>query len=517
MLLIGRSWFVALQAFHWSGLGLLPYKDTFISNFTSTQKSGSWTNDTKQWPPFKGYHEMNAPTHALMSLLSMASVTFGDAVGESNKTLLMQLCREDGMLLKADRPATAIDAQFQAMMFNAWPGGKSGGGEASVSTTVCDPENQMQQFIYEEKTKVLKLAGGTSSEGCIDVGGCKKAPGSGVHVYDNTLGACGTKTTCNGSNERWTIDKDAKSGYSTIQTEMKTGKPMCLSTSGVLAECGRSDTVWAVPSSPGAKPFAIKTTTHDDQRCLTAPKKTAENGALESTPVAIEARAEILFPTSTSDVSAGYRNAYATSDLLMEAIEAKRSLDEQCKGGFGAPQGPLGEIYSTHTTIGEMTWRYVIGVQVASDFNVTAQTLGIAATDDSGYATYTYSDATMWHGAAPVPFTGDVTVKESGTEMCLTSPDYDISTPCFPFQMHTVAPVASNGWVLLGEADKFVPVSNQRIASVAVTTAGGFSIALKGAAGEVVTMGAADVTAGKAPVYAQATIGADGTATLELK
>ena len=72
--------------------------------------------------PPAGYHERNAATHALMSLLSMAHVTFGDAVGESNKTLLMQLIRADGLLLKADRPATAIDAQFQAMLFNAWPG-----------------------------------------------------------------------------------------------------------------------------------------------------------------------------------------------------------------------------------------------------------------------------------------------------------------------------------------------------------------------------------------------------------
>jgi len=161
-----------------------------------------------------------------------------------------------------------------------------------------------------------------------------------------------------------------------IQTAMKTDKPMCLSASGVLAECGGSDTLWALPRSPGTTPFTIKTTTHDDQHCLTAPKA-LENGALESTAAAVEARAEALFPSATSDVSAGYRNAYATSDLLMEQIEAKRALDEQCKGGFGAPQGPLGEIYSTHTTVGDMTWRWVVGVQVASDFNVTAQALGI--------------------------------------------------------------------------------------------------------------------------------------------
>jgi hypothetical protein len=96
----------------------------------------------------------------------MASVTFGDAVGESNKTLMMQLCREDGMLLKADRPATAIDAQFQAMMFNTWPGDKPRPGEpGGLVTAACDPTNKMQQFVYDEETKVLRLAGGKSDEG----------------------------------------------------------------------------------------------------------------------------------------------------------------------------------------------------------------------------------------------------------------------------------------------------------------------------------------------------------------
>ena len=35
------------NAFHWSGLGLLPYKDTFISNSSSTQQSGEWSKDPK--------------------------------------------------------------------------------------------------------------------------------------------------------------------------------------------------------------------------------------------------------------------------------------------------------------------------------------------------------------------------------------------------------------------------------------------------------------------------------------
>jgi hypothetical protein len=102
----------------------ISYKDTFISNVTSTQKAGQqeWIppNLKGTFPSFDGYHETDAATHALMSLLSMAHVTFSDAVGETNDTLVKQLIRADGMLLKADRPVTAIDAQFQAMVFGAW-------------------------------------------------------------------------------------------------------------------------------------------------------------------------------------------------------------------------------------------------------------------------------------------------------------------------------------------------------------------------------------------------------------
>ena len=406
------------NAFHWSGLGLLPYKDTFISNATSTQKSGEWTNDTKQWPSFKGCksltmasvsappwssiltlgvvlfctdHERNAATHALMSLLSMASVTFGDAVGESNKTLLMQLCREDGMLLKADRPATAIDAQFQAMMFDAWPGDSSSGssGHGALFTTKCDPSNKMQQFEYDEKTKVLRLAGGKPDQGCIDVSGCRGSAGSAIHLYDNTLGNCGTVSTCKGTNEQWTMDQDSTSGATIIKSAMPAAKGQCLVVSGgsaQLGDCATEPAHWSVGRHRGDGPFSIETTTHDDQQCLTAAKPSSvQHGALQATPETVKEHAEALFPTATSEVSAGYRDAYATSDLLMESIDAKRALDEQCKGGFGAPQGPLGEIYSTHTTVGGMTWRYVVGVQVANDFNTTRKTLGISADDTTSY------------------------------------------------------------------------------------------------------------------------------------
>jgi len=86
--------------------------------------------------------------------------------------------------------------------------------------------------------------------------------------------------------------------------------------------------------------------------------------------------------------------------------------------------------------------------------------------------------------------------------------------------------VASNGWVLIGEVDKFLPISRSRIASVVVEPTGGFSVGLLGAVGEQVTIGAVRAAdeeatvsqrAAASPVYATATIGADGTAMLRLR
>ena len=112
---------------------------------------------------------------------------------------------------------------------------------------------------------------------------------------------------------------------------------------------------------------------------------------------------------------------------------------------------------------------------------------------------------------------GKIRVLEASTEeLCNTSPDFGIKTRCFPFQLHAVAPVATNGWALVGETGKFLPVSQQRISSIQVIPGGGFLLHIMGAPGEVVEMGAADVTNSKPPIYASATIGSDGTALLKI-
>jgi hypothetical protein len=549
-------------AFHWNGLGLLPYKDTFISNSSSSQKAGlTWSNDSTNWPSFSGYHEQGAATHALMSLLSMAHVTFADAVGESNATLIKQLIREDGMLLKTDRPATAIDAQFQAMMFGAWPGDDPGpaGKEGSLFTMACDTHNLQQQFAYvcthNPYRCVLKLAGSSASKDCLHAGSsCGDAAiGIEVLVGDNNNGQpCGlasSNTTCQGQDWLLVENKLGPKGvprysvHSAVNTSA--GQPMCLQLQNggaALAACdtGSIEQGWYTKGGrPGKAFFSLTTTWHDDTVCLTASKSWKNGASSFDSEEQRQQLAEEVFPR-TGEHAIGqhqltdqYRAAYTLSAGLMRQIEGRQAqAHAQCKGKVGSPQGPLGEIYTTHTTVADMTWIYVVGVQLSSDFNVSTFDLAIGSVDGAAgemrsdgvtqYVSYSYNEAVPGFQPTTTADIKAVTDKAAveltaGTnEMCNTGPDYGVKTRCFPFQLHAVAPVASNGWVLTGEVGKFVPISSQRISSISVLLEGGFEVGLTGAPGEVVRMGAVNAKAGRAPVYAQAVIGNDGTAVLAL-
>jgi len=69
-------------------VGIQPFKD----NFQSSEKHGE--------------------AEALVSVLSGGMVGFSDAVGKSQRGILMRTCRSDGTLLKPDRGAVPVDAMF---------------------------------------------------------------------------------------------------------------------------------------------------------------------------------------------------------------------------------------------------------------------------------------------------------------------------------------------------------------------------------------------------------------------
>ena len=64
--------------------------------------------------------EPNADLQVLVSTLSASIVGPGDGPQFTNKTRLIKCCNQDGLVLKPDRPAVAIDAQWT----KAGPGGE---------------------------------------------------------------------------------------------------------------------------------------------------------------------------------------------------------------------------------------------------------------------------------------------------------------------------------------------------------------------------------------------------------
>jgi hypothetical protein len=92
-------------------LGMLPYKDSFFSSATEKNTAPCMTCLFSNWS------EPYPVVHALASALSAGPVAPGDGVGQANRTLIMQSCREDGLLLKPSRPATPVDAYWTQRAF----------------------------------------------------------------------------------------------------------------------------------------------------------------------------------------------------------------------------------------------------------------------------------------------------------------------------------------------------------------------------------------------------------------
>jgi hypothetical protein len=204
---------------------------------------------------------------------------------------------------------------------------------------------------------------------------------------------------------------------------------------------------------------------------------------------------------------------------------------------------------------------YVVGVQVSAPYNFTTTDLGAAAAAGAGgggggsgsaLVAVQFSYDTVFRpaaaaafrpfgDAAPITFGGGSggSGGDDDTVTCGTSASSSSSSRAggmrYPVQYYTIAPVLPNGMVLLGETGKLVPVSAQRVASVAIiaataTTAtadddgdnddefvaAGASVVVgvRGRPGEQVEFGA--LGADGQLVHATTTVGADGTGSVTL-
>jgi len=107
------QWAIGNDAmWHWA-LGLRPFKDTFYTN----------TSEFVTNPKINIYRAREGcpVLHAFMATLSTAPVAISDGVGSANQTLVTQLVRSDGLVLRPDRPVTATDMQVRSQVFGGGP------------------------------------------------------------------------------------------------------------------------------------------------------------------------------------------------------------------------------------------------------------------------------------------------------------------------------------------------------------------------------------------------------------
>lgn len=114
----GRDqWKISRTSLLAHAVGVLPFKDTYLTN--DNAETGGADKD----------REPNAELVNVVATLSASIVGPGDGPGLTNRTRLIRCCNEDGLVLKADRPAVMIDAQWTA---------DAPGGEVSFTYTERD-------------------------------------------------------------------------------------------------------------------------------------------------------------------------------------------------------------------------------------------------------------------------------------------------------------------------------------------------------------------------------------------
>ncbi len=87
------QWNIGISSMFADAIGIAPFKDVFWS--TSVQPASPYGISARE---------------ILIATLSTGPVSPGDAINYTNVQRIMKCCRQDGLILKLDRPLTAINA-----------------------------------------------------------------------------------------------------------------------------------------------------------------------------------------------------------------------------------------------------------------------------------------------------------------------------------------------------------------------------------------------------------------------
>eukprot|EP01064_Diplonema_japonicum_P018967 TRINITY_DN2766_c0_g1_i1.p1 TRINITY_DN2766_c0_g1~~TRINITY_DN2766_c0_g1_i1.p1 ORF type:complete len:748 (+),score=157.49 TRINITY_DN2766_c0_g1_i1:51-2294(+) len=175
-------------------------------------------------------------------------------------------------------------------------------------------------------------------------------------------------------------------------------------------------------------------------------------------------RAAAVATLSTGPVTPGDGMQYMNKSMIMRSCSADGTLLKPARPitfldsyiyKRGGGNGPEGHVWSTYSTIG--TARYdIIFSMVTADYKLKPSELTLDRVAGVPGKAVCYSrDTKSFTGLVVMPLdpaSGTIPLKPPQT-----SNDFDLSY---------VAPVNANGWALLGELSKWVPVSAQRVTSV---------------------------------------------------
>ena len=94
------QWKIGVNAAWMWPLGQTPFKDAF------------WTSK-KSCPRFIYMVESRPELESVVVALAAGPTGWGDLIGQTNRSLLMRCCNENGLILKPSKPASAVDDVFQ--------------------------------------------------------------------------------------------------------------------------------------------------------------------------------------------------------------------------------------------------------------------------------------------------------------------------------------------------------------------------------------------------------------------
>ena len=175
--LAGRGqWKIGKSSMLTWALGIWPYKDIFWSSNLEPGHSPVYLlggGAREPWPE----------RQALVASLSGGPVAFGDGIGYMNKEILMKTCRDDGLILKPDKPATPIDRTFtsDAPPAEVWDTFSTKEGKKWHYIFVFD-----QEKAFELNSKDIELRGDYIAYN-FETGEVRKLPaGSSLTIDKNT-------------------------------------------------------------------------------------------------------------------------------------------------------------------------------------------------------------------------------------------------------------------------------------------------------------------------------------------